>query len=121
MAEELGLGFAGIGFQPKWSVAETPIMPKVDPFSTTSSSNGNDELVFDEDTELSSHEESHVLLLSDLTWDLVYVVILLSLLTDAESVFQLLVVCARKAGGIISWVPFGSLVNVLQFLETGQV
>lgn len=29
VAEELGLGFAGIGFQPKWSVAETPIMPKV--------------------------------------------------------------------------------------------
>jgi glutamate--cysteine ligase len=28
VAEELGLGFAGIGFQPKWSVAETPIMPK---------------------------------------------------------------------------------------------
>ncbi|KAG0612156.1 hypothetical protein M758_6G006600 [Ceratodon purpureus] len=28
VAEEIGLGFAGIGFQPKWSVAETPIMPK---------------------------------------------------------------------------------------------
>ena len=30
VAEELGLGFVGIGFQPKWSVAETPIMPKVE-------------------------------------------------------------------------------------------
>ncbi|XP_024368762.1 glutamate--cysteine ligase, chloroplastic isoform X2 [Physcomitrium patens] len=28
VAEELGLGFVGIGFQPKWSVADTPIMPK---------------------------------------------------------------------------------------------
>lgn len=30
VAEEMGLGFAGIGFQPKWSVAETPVMPKVE-------------------------------------------------------------------------------------------
>jgi glutamate--cysteine ligase len=29
VAEELGLGFAGIGFQPKWRVADVPIMPKV--------------------------------------------------------------------------------------------
>jgi glutamate--cysteine ligase len=29
VAEELGLGFAGIGVQPKWPVDAIPIMPKV--------------------------------------------------------------------------------------------
>ena len=28
VAQELGVGFLGMGFQPKWSVAETPVMPK---------------------------------------------------------------------------------------------
>jgi hypothetical protein len=30
VAEEMGLGFLGIGFQPKWAVKDIPIMPKVD-------------------------------------------------------------------------------------------
>jgi len=28
VAEEIGVGFLGAGFQPKWSVEETPVMPK---------------------------------------------------------------------------------------------
>jgi len=28
IAEEIGVGFLGMGFQPKWSVEETPVMPK---------------------------------------------------------------------------------------------
>lgn len=44
-----------------------------------------------------------------------------SLLSNAESTFRLLVAYAIKAGGIISWVPFRSLVNILQLLKTEQV
>jgi gamma-glutamylcysteine synthetase len=29
VSEEIGVGFAGIGFQPKWPVDSIPIMPKV--------------------------------------------------------------------------------------------
>ncbi|RWW77348.1 hypothetical protein BHE74_00014486, partial [Ensete ventricosum] len=29
VAEELGLGFLGIGFQPKWRLNDIPVMPKV--------------------------------------------------------------------------------------------
>lgn len=29
MAEEMGIGFLGIGFQPKWGLKDIPIMPKV--------------------------------------------------------------------------------------------
>ena len=29
VAEEMGIGFLGIGFQPKWAVKDIPIMPKV--------------------------------------------------------------------------------------------
>jgi glutamate--cysteine ligase len=29
LAEEIGVAFLGLGFQPKWSVADTPAMPKV--------------------------------------------------------------------------------------------
>jgi hypothetical protein len=29
MTEEMGIGFMGIGFQPKWPVSAIPIMPKV--------------------------------------------------------------------------------------------
>lgn len=29
VAEEMGIGFLGIGFQPKWSLKEIPVMPKV--------------------------------------------------------------------------------------------
>lgn len=29
VAEELGIGFLGIGFQPKWGVKDIPMMPKV--------------------------------------------------------------------------------------------
>ncbi|XP_010241949.1 PREDICTED: glutamate--cysteine ligase, chloroplastic-like, partial [Nelumbo nucifera] len=28
VAEELGIGFLGIGFQPKWGLKDIPIMPK---------------------------------------------------------------------------------------------
>ena len=28
LAEEIGVAFLGLGFQPKWSVADTPAMPK---------------------------------------------------------------------------------------------
>lgn len=28
VAQELGVAFLGMGFQPKWSVADTPVMPK---------------------------------------------------------------------------------------------
>jgi hypothetical protein len=28
LAEEIGIAFLGLGFQPKWSVADTPAMPK---------------------------------------------------------------------------------------------
>ena len=28
VGEELGLGFLGLGFSPKWTLAETPVMPK---------------------------------------------------------------------------------------------
>ena len=31
MAEEIGIGFLGIGFQPKWGLKDIPIMPKVHP------------------------------------------------------------------------------------------
>ncbi|RWW35101.1 hypothetical protein GW17_00000106 [Ensete ventricosum] len=33
VAEELGLGFLGIGFQPKWRLNDIPVMPKVSVFS----------------------------------------------------------------------------------------
>lgn len=33
MAEELGLGFLGIGFHPKWRLTDIPVMPKVSVFS----------------------------------------------------------------------------------------
>jgi len=29
VAEEMGIGFLGIGFQPKWALQDIPIMPKV--------------------------------------------------------------------------------------------
>lgn len=29
VAEEMGIGFLGIGFQPKWRREDIPIMPKV--------------------------------------------------------------------------------------------
>jgi hypothetical protein len=29
VAEEMGIGFLGIGFQPKWALKDIPIMPKV--------------------------------------------------------------------------------------------
>jgi gamma-glutamylcysteine synthetase len=29
VSEEIGVGFAGVGFQPKWPVDAIPIMPKV--------------------------------------------------------------------------------------------
>lgn len=29
MTEEMGIGFLGIGFQPKWGLKDIPIMPKV--------------------------------------------------------------------------------------------
>lgn len=29
VAEEMGIGFLGIGFQPKWGIKDIPIMPKV--------------------------------------------------------------------------------------------
>lgn len=29
VAEEMGIGFLGIGFQPKWRREEIPVMPKV--------------------------------------------------------------------------------------------
>ena len=29
VAEEIGIGFLGIGFQPKWGLKDIPIMPKV--------------------------------------------------------------------------------------------
>lgn len=29
VAEEMGIGFVGIGFQPKWGVKDIPVMPKV--------------------------------------------------------------------------------------------
>lgn len=29
VAEELGLGFLGIGFHPKWRLTDIPVMPKV--------------------------------------------------------------------------------------------
>ena len=28
VSRELGVGFLGLGFQPKWSVEDTPVMPK---------------------------------------------------------------------------------------------
>ena len=28
MAKEIDVSFLGLGFQPKWSVADTPVMPK---------------------------------------------------------------------------------------------
>lgn len=30
VAEEMGIGFLGIGFQPKWGLKDIPIMPKVE-------------------------------------------------------------------------------------------
>ena len=32
LAEEIGVAFLGLGFQPKWSVADTPAMPKARTF-----------------------------------------------------------------------------------------
>ena len=29
LAEEIGVSFLSLGFQPKWSVADTPAVPKV--------------------------------------------------------------------------------------------
>lgn len=29
VAEEMGIGFVGIGFQPKWGLKDIPVMPKV--------------------------------------------------------------------------------------------
>ena len=29
VAEEMGIGFLGIGFQPKWGLLDIPVMPKV--------------------------------------------------------------------------------------------
>jgi glutamate--cysteine ligase len=29
IGEEMGIGFLGLGFQPKWALSDTPIMPKV--------------------------------------------------------------------------------------------
>lgn len=29
VAEEMGIGFLGIGFQPKWGLKDIPVMPKV--------------------------------------------------------------------------------------------
>lgn len=29
VAEEMGIGFLGTGFQPKWGLKDIPIMPKV--------------------------------------------------------------------------------------------
>jgi glutamate--cysteine ligase len=31
LADEIGVAFLGLGFQPKWSVADTPAMPKARP------------------------------------------------------------------------------------------
>jgi len=31
LADEIGIAFLGLGFQPKWSVADTPAMPKARP------------------------------------------------------------------------------------------
>jgi len=29
VGEEMGIGFLGLGFQPKWALSDIPIMPKV--------------------------------------------------------------------------------------------
>ena len=34
VAEEMGLGFLGIGFHPKWPTSSIPVMPKVYPLLT---------------------------------------------------------------------------------------
>ena len=34
LADEIGVAFLGLGFQPKWSVADTPAMPKARPQNT---------------------------------------------------------------------------------------